>query len=314
MFHLIAVGNQLAYGELGMPPWVQLDCATLPGAMVGFALPREKLPFHLTARLAATVRARFGEDAAKALDDYEGPWPVSEYCAAPTFVEGTVVGFSFFSLVRGLGVPSKALALRCYGAREQIGSAQYSNPSLRGHTAFGPLELIPPRVQAHSRPNDTFVYRLRVDQDHLEAVIARGIHAAEPQDADALVPIGPDTALRVEELSRSGPLAIAAPGHLTRAGETFVTLRRLPRNGYRSARSRLAGDWSTKPPWTRTSRWRWWARRAWSGVSCSPSWPSANTLRSTCWRSGVSAPRAKRCPTATRRSSSRSRRRTAFAG
>lgn len=135
---------------LGMPRWVQLDCCLLPAAMIGYETPREYLP----------------KDAADALDPTGTlAWiAVSEYVALPSVEQGRHTGISMFSLVRGggLGVRSKALGLRAVHSSELIGVTQYSSPGVAVHLRFGPLHIVSPSVAVHSRPHETFVYRLDV--------------------------------------------------------------------------------------------------------------------------------------------------------
>src|SRR5205823_2708548 len=117
------------FGDLGMPPWVQLDCCTLPSAMIGFARPREHIPADTWSAILQHVERVFGAAARAAFHTYDGPVPVSEYCALPTHQPGRVVGLSLFALFSGSGsgLRTKALALRCYGAQIQIGVTQYTN-------------------------------------------------------------------------------------------------------------------------------------------------------------------------------------------
>lgn len=135
---------------LGMPRWVMLDCCMLPSVVVGYEAPRDALPPELADAFDPEGRCA---------------WiGVSEYIALPSVVVRTVVGVSLFSLVRGLrlGRRTKAVGLALMGACEQIGVAQWSNPAMRLHLSFGALELLATPTPVHSRPNETFVYRLRV--------------------------------------------------------------------------------------------------------------------------------------------------------
>lgn len=229
-FRLVNAGNHLAFGEMVMPAWAQLDCATLPSAMIGFARPKEELDPALWELLLSSVRERFGELAAREAEAFRGPIPVSEYCALPSFEPGAVVGFSLYSLVAGLGlgVRSKALALRCYGAVRQVGVTQYNSPALHTHCAFGPLEILSARAAPHSRPNDTFVYGVDVsDTAHLDALISEGSRPEAPEPADVYLPLAP-TGMpeRVEALQRErGRLALVWPGVVERDGGRALALR-----------------------------------------------------------------------------------------
>lgn len=165
-FRLLNAGNALAYGGAGMPDWVQLDCATMPTAMIGFGLPRGHVPADLWAELAA------GE-----LASYDGLVPVAEFCASYTAEAGTVVGFSMFSLLRGLrlGVRSKALALQCMGAKKQIGITRTGGHERRAQEVFGALRILAERPAAHPNP-DTIVYEIDAPApDVLERIVRTGM-------------------------------------------------------------------------------------------------------------------------------------------
>src|SRR5262245_34622577 len=90
-YRLVNAGNARAFGGLGMPAWVQLDCCTLPTAMIGFAVAREALDGALWRDLRGRVFATFGAAAAAELDGWRGPVPVSEYTALPSVEPGTFV-------------------------------------------------------------------------------------------------------------------------------------------------------------------------------------------------------------------------------
>ena len=206
-------GNCIAYdgsdrpaaaaAALGMPLWVFLDCCTLPSAMVGFAAPREAIP----------------EDLARRLDPDGGlAWlGVSEYMALPSLEPGTVVGVSLFSLARGLhlGSRSKALGLFALRARRQVGVAQYANPSVRLHLAFGDLELLAPRAPVHSRPEETFVYTAPVpDPGRLAAMVGgRALARKERAPRAATHAFDPRRKEEVDAfVARAGRFAIVGTG------------------------------------------------------------------------------------------------------
>ncbi len=228
-YRLVNAANNHAFGGLGMPAWVQLDCCTLPTAMIGLAARREDIEVELWRALVAQAGRQFGEAAGRGLDDYAGLVPVSEYCAARSFEPDTVVGFSLFALLpgRGLAVRTKAMALRCYGASRQIGATQYGNASVRTHCAFGPLRVVAARAVAHSQPGDTFIYALELDDlDRLDA-LACGAPTHDP-------PIAPTHWLPLEVggvgagverlVEAHGEVWIAPPGQVEVAGERRLVL------------------------------------------------------------------------------------------
>lgn len=165
-FQLMNVANARAFGDIGMPAWVQLDCATLPTAMIGFAVRKD----GLDASLVDDLRRRAG----LSIVDDDQLIPLAEYTALPSPQAGHVVGFSLFSLVPGLGLRAKAMALLAMGAVEQTGITQVDNLALKTHARFGPLEIIKVGVEVHSKPRTTLVYRLRVPSTSILTALAVG--------------------------------------------------------------------------------------------------------------------------------------------
>lgn len=164
--HILNRGNQNAFGgpqDMGMPLWVLLDCAILPSAVTGYMLPRDVVGDEVIEKLDVP-------------DDYDGFVPVSEYCACPTLREQEVCGFSLHSHLvgRGIATRTKALGLSVYGARRQIGVTQFSNPAIRVHVRFGPLEVLIHRPSAHTHSEDSFVYGLDLPPIAKMVEMARG--------------------------------------------------------------------------------------------------------------------------------------------
>ena len=234
---LLNIGNALAYGgEMGMPEWVMLDCGLLPTTFMGLCrraadlAPRARASLNeRLARLEATLpesRAR----AERRLGVPRGPlrddeWvPVAEFCALPTLTPGQVMGYSLFSLERGLGVRAKALGLALHGAlgaRAQLGVAQYSNTAaLRAHLRFGPLELLDPLTPLHTRAGETFIYRLALPPEDALIDMAAGSRLRytphEPSPLGALIE---ERWLRADELEGWAALRAA-----TQAGDLRAAL------------------------------------------------------------------------------------------
>jgi hypothetical protein len=176
--------------QLGMPRWVFLDCCALPSAIFGVEVARDHVPAEL-----ANLMDPEGECATL---------PVAEYIALPSLSPGEFVGISLFNLVRGQGFGRrvKALALAVLGARQQVGVAQFSNVSLRLHLAFGPLRLMQPSIRVHSRPDETFVYRVDVPDRQLLLDVwsgaRRAVHVAEHDEQDVEVRLADIHAGRVD--------------------------------------------------------------------------------------------------------------------
>lgn len=176
---LLNYSNQLAFGgprSMGMPLWVMLDCAIMPSAIIGFMLDSEEAPDELW-------------DLLEIDDDYEGWVPVSEYCAALTVEPGCVSGFSLHSHVpnQGIATRTKALALAVLDAKAQIGVTQFSNPSIRVHARFGPMEILIHRPVVHTHAEDSFVYRLQLPElQALEAMARESTPFGDPRRPDGV--------------------------------------------------------------------------------------------------------------------------------
>ncbi|MGM0556801.1 MAG: hypothetical protein ACQEVA_10525 [Myxococcota bacterium] len=164
--HILNRGNQNAFGgpqDMGMPLWVMLDCGILPSAVAGYMLPRDVVSDEIVQKLSVP-------------DDYDGYVPVSEYCACPTIRQGEVCGFSLHSHLvgRGIATRTKALGLCVYNASRQIGVTQFSNPAIRVHVRFGPLEVLIHRPAVHTHSEDSFVYGLDLPPISKMEDMARG--------------------------------------------------------------------------------------------------------------------------------------------
>lgn len=194
---LLNLANGVCYGGgMGMPEWVMLDCALLPACFIGWMTPAHTLSAQtrvtLNRGLAQVEEARSPSRALveSALNVSLGPlregeWvPTSEFCSIPRLISSEVVGYSLYSLLRGLGVRAKALGLWVMATRgvlKQVGVAQWSNlPALRAHLRFGALELIDPITPLHTKAGETMIYRLTLPpQDRLKS-IALGEQAPRP--------------------------------------------------------------------------------------------------------------------------------------
>src|SRR6202012_5911540 len=114
--------NATAFGEKGIPlqNWVMIDLGLLPSAFLLITLPLAAVPAAITApRLTAAARARAEQVLSAVLAearrlDYRGPIPVAAYCAAPTPIPGSWVGWSLCSAISGLGTTAKGLGLEIY--------------------------------------------------------------------------------------------------------------------------------------------------------------------------------------------------------
>jgi hypothetical protein len=160
---LLQTMDALTFGPEGMPMprWVFLGGAELPGAIFGFARRAASLPDEVRAGLKVPA-------------DYEGLVPLSMYIAIPVNPPDVWFGHNLASLnpvFRGLGLKglasvTKALALKAFRCRVQIGATQWDSDALHIHSRFGPLDLVTAWTPQHSEAW-TLTYRFEVTDDKL---------------------------------------------------------------------------------------------------------------------------------------------------
>ena len=172
--------NETAFGDKGIPlqNWVMIDLGLLPSAFLLITLPRARARALLHegthaggahaegtpaegSRTQRVLSAVLGEALRLG---YEGPIPIAGYCAAPTPVPGSWVGWSLCSAIPGLGTTAKALALAAYRARTLTGVAQFGDPSLRVHRKFGRMRVLAAVVDLHPVPC-TMIYRSELGEE-----------------------------------------------------------------------------------------------------------------------------------------------------
>lgn len=156
---LLQALDAATFGPEGMPMprWVFYDAGELPGGVVGFGCRAAALPPGLAEALQVPPR-------------YGGIVPLSMYIAIPTLEPGVWVGHNLSSLrdrlpgdpLRGLGSLTKAVALRVFRAKAQIGATQWSSRALRVHARMGPLRLLTAWTPAHTYPA-SLTYRAELD-------------------------------------------------------------------------------------------------------------------------------------------------------
>lgn len=222
---LLNAANALAFQNLGMPLWVQLDCATLPSAYHGFAAPRRAVPDQLWSALLESHERAVDGDLPR---DYTGLVPLSGFCALRTADPATISAISMFSILRGhqLGTRSKALGLLAHDAQRQIGVTQYDNAAVRIHAAFGALEVLATRAHGHSMSSRSFVYAVDVPTtERLHALFTTGMPREEAPLGVRLEPIDAETGQRLAARLEAGErVRILAPGHAdTGDGLALVT-------------------------------------------------------------------------------------------
>lgn len=161
-------------GLLVIPRWLIVDLILMPSAamliLAGQAHLIEsarELEHNLKYRDSTYHRRRAASirDLLRIAADsrYEGPLPVAAYSALPTAVPHRWVGGSiWWSLLpdEHLGYAVRRIALQCFGARQEVGVAQFSNRrALRVQRKFGQLFVVNTTLDVHPLPH-TFVYEV----------------------------------------------------------------------------------------------------------------------------------------------------------
>jgi hypothetical protein len=167
--------NATAFGEKNIPlqNWVMIDLGLLPSAFLLVTLPLERArAAAVEERGYASERARTTQVLGAVLAEaerlgYEGPIPVAGYCAAPTPVPGSWVGWSLCSSIPGLGTTTKGLGLEVYRATTVTGVAQFTDQAIRVHRKFGRMEVVAAVLDLHPVAH-TLVYRTDVHDDDSE--------------------------------------------------------------------------------------------------------------------------------------------------
>lgn len=216
--------DAITFGPEGMPMprWVFLDGAEMTGAIAGFAAP--------AAELGAAARELFDID-----DGYAGLVPFAMFIAIPTFEPGIWFAHNLASVASllpgealgGLGSLTKAVALRMFRARAQIGATQWHSRALFVHTRLGPLELITAHTPAHGDA-DTLTYRAEITEEALRH-LGRDPRAeiAHPEPDEWIDSGDLDRRIALQEAIEAGErFAVAGRPETTAAGLRVPIVRR----------------------------------------------------------------------------------------
>lgn len=166
-FDRLSTLDRLTFGPEGMPMprWVFYEGAEVPGGIFGFAHRAERLASDLAPRL------ELGESDT-------GLVPLSMYIAIPARPPDAWVGHNLASLnpllpelnLHGLASMTKAMALKVFRCRHQIGATQWSSAALHIHTRFGALELLSAWTPAHADPA-SLTYQIEVTDETIRAAL-----------------------------------------------------------------------------------------------------------------------------------------------
>jgi hypothetical protein len=154
--------DELTYGAAGLaiPRWVLYDCASVPGAIYGFAVPAARLP----EALRRVIDVPSGET---------GLVPVSMLLAVPMVLGGSWHTYGLCSLneaVRG-ALPAALRrwtlggGLGLLDARTVYGSAPWQSTRLSVYARFAPLEVLAAWMPVHTEPaSATFRFEMSADR------------------------------------------------------------------------------------------------------------------------------------------------------
>ncbi len=216
----LGVLDRLTFGPEGMPmpAWIFYHAAEVPGAIMGFAHRIEALAEPLARRLELDPGDR-------------GLVPLSMYIAIPTRLAGTWIGHNLASLnrllpelqLRGLASVTKAVALKAFRCRVQVGAVQWDSPALYVHTRFGALELLSAWTPAHSEPA-TLTYRWTITDEALRSAMGEADVALPRPSADFEIAVGDAGAARALQARIESGERFVIPGPPRRAADGTVNV------------------------------------------------------------------------------------------
>jgi hypothetical protein len=182
-FDRLMIMDGLTFGPEGMPMprWIFYSGAEIPGAIFGFAFRAEQLPGDMRERLAADA-------------DGDALVPLSMYIAVPARPPDVWFGHNLASMgpqlpdlgLRGLGTMTKAIALKAFRCRQQLGATQWRSDALHIHAKFGPMELVTAWTPAHAFAA-TLTYRVRLSDEALRSALGDPtVEVARPEASFAI--------------------------------------------------------------------------------------------------------------------------------
>ncbi|AKT39566.1 hypothetical protein [Chondromyces crocatus] len=224
---LLSALDAATFGPEGMPMprWVFYDAAELPGGIVGLGKRADALPRKVAEHLQIPT-------------GYAGLVPLSMYVAIPTLTPGTWVGHNLCSLrdlsaddaLRGIGRLTKAVALKVFNARRQIGVTQWNSRALRLHARMGPLRLLTAWTPAHTYPA-SLTYEVTVDDRALRHLAGEPGNALPSPPPERWVDGEDNGALEALQarIEAGEHLWVTGLPELLPAGRQRIPIARLPR-------------------------------------------------------------------------------------
>lgn len=148
--------DELSFGGvgMGMSKWVLFDCAMLPSFVFGFTVDSKMLQNSDL----AVLNINKGE-----------VFPVSMYIAIPQGHSDSWFGHNLCSLnhkldfsLDGLGLLTKAFALKFFEISHLWGATQWDSPALNLHLKFSPMRIHSAQTPNHSKEN-SLCYSSQID-------------------------------------------------------------------------------------------------------------------------------------------------------
>lgn len=141
-----------AYGvETQMDNWIMLDAGVLPGAVIGFGTPADKLDPETYTTLDVS-------------DDYDGLVPVTESAGAFD-MDGNVIGHTFAAAEQGAGHGTVTAVLRAeiYPTDTWKGVIQWDNVTQMVYSKLGTMTIVSASLPCHSLSDTSLAYQLELD-------------------------------------------------------------------------------------------------------------------------------------------------------
>ncbi|MCT4643016.1 MAG: hypothetical protein N4A33_12065 [Bacteriovoracaceae bacterium] len=165
-FKRIRTLDGLCFGgaDMGMDPWVILDCAIMPGAIFGFGIESARASDEVLSLFSLTK-----EDVCFI--------PFSIFIAIPMGNKTHWFAHNLSSLnsrftkpYKGLGLLTKLFGIKTLKIEKLIGATQWNNSSLYIHTKLSPLKVLNPKNPVHTHSN-SFIYESVYDDNYLNSIL-----------------------------------------------------------------------------------------------------------------------------------------------
>lgn len=209
-------GNQLtemlleldaqAYDGLPVENWVSVDACQETGGIIGLGTFDQNDPAVSDLNIP---------------ESYSDIVPVSEfsggYKPGGEFVINT---FSVADKQNGLGAPTAALATQVIPEDEWYAVAQFDNPSPMVYSKLGSMEIVEPQVPGHSKPDESFKFKVGVEEQSVEDMLSGEVENQSPD-----ITVGVNDEEKIQQVQNSNQeYEILPPGTVEEEGEFKLAL------------------------------------------------------------------------------------------